>query len=275
MDTLCNLYEEHHIYDVNIIPFKNNLIESLIKCIKQEKDPESDFEILFLMKYHKKFDKQQIFNIMIKNELPCSLLIFSLLCGKEDKELYRNAFDNHILVKNNPNIINYAKVKLIIQDNLQTKTKNKNQLSYAKKLLDNIDNNFLKSVPYYKYFVKYFLGDYDKAFDYLMIFFKSIKYFNPEHIDIYYDKFNIIKFYNELNKLDNKEIFKPLFDKLNNDKTIKFIHLKMNKFKDKKSPCSTCKANSISFDFFNCNHLYCIDCITEKNCSFCKTKHIY
>lgn len=276
METLVDMYSRHHVYDICLIPFTDdNEIYDLIKCLKNEKKPITDLEILWNMKFTKKFNKEEILRIMMNNTVPCSLLMFSLLCNKEDKHLYRNRFFNHKIICNNIDGQNYMKAKIIVHDILQSKTKIKTELLEAKNYLDKIDNSYLISVPYYKYIVKYFLANYDSALKYLIIFFKSIKYYDLNHIEIFYDKFNLIQLYNELNKLENKDIFKPLFDKLNNDKTIKYIQMKMNKFKDKNNPCCKCNNTSVSFDFYNCNHLYCIECITEKHCVLCKTKHVY
>ncbi len=276
MDILCDLYEKKGIYDANLLKHVDNLnINDLIKVIEKEKEPETDIEKLWLMKYNRNYDRKKILEIMLKNKCQTAIIIFSYVCSKEDKELYRDQFFSLSEVKNNENMYNYLKAKMIICDEINKKNKSKDDLLKALIHLNKVDENFAKSCYYYKYLCNYFLGNYDESLKNLLNFFKNIKYFNHEITEIYYEKLNIVKFYCEINKLENKNIFTSLIEKLNNDKTIKFINMKINKIDGQKNPCINCKVIDICIDYFNCNHLICLDCVNNKKCNFCKNKYIF
>ena len=271
MQELLDIFEQHHIYDSSLC-FNNENKQSIKDCLINNKPPSNDNETIWKMKYDKNYDKQLVFKIIMRKTCNCALLIFSSLCHKDDKDLYRDEFFSTPSIKNNTNIYNYLYAKVIIHDELTKKTKSKDEFLNALNFINQVDNNLFKSVPYYKYLANYFTGNYDKALKNLIIFLKGIKYYNPEYCEIFLDKLNMIKLYIEINKLENKYIFKELIDKIYNDKTIKFIQNKIDKSKN--NLCINCKKISISIDFYNCNHFYCLECITEKNCTFCKNKFI-
>ena len=167
------------------------------------------------------------------------------------------------------------KAKMIILDELQKKNKSNTDLMKALKYLNKLDDNYLKVIAYYKYICYYFTKNYNHAFEYLISFFKNIKYFDDQYCEIFIEKLNIIKLYIEINKLPNKDIFTGLIEKINSNNIIKFIQSKMNKFKNKTNPCVCCKVYTECIDYYNCIHLYCLDCINEKKCVYCKTKYVY
>ena len=271
MNELFEIFEKHNVYDAGLCYNESNY-KSMLICLKNNKQPINDCDIIWKMKYDKKYDKKLVFKIVMNKTYICALLVFSCLCHKDDRHLYRDEYCSRQDIKHNKDVYNYLYAKVIIQDELFKKTKSKDDLLKALNYINFVDNNLFKSVPYYKYLANYFIGNYDMALDNLIIFFKSIKYFDPEYCEIFWDKLNIIKLYNEINKLSNKDIFQELIDKINNDKTIKFIQNKINKSKN--NECINCKNNKISIDFYNCNHFYCLECITEKYCTFCKNKFI-
>lgn len=287
MKNLNSLFEEHHVFDTSLCFFNydQNIdnIKSLTECLKNNKIPSNDTEIIWKMKYNKKYDKKLVFEIVMRKTCICALLVFSSLCHKDDKDLYRDLFFSHPDIKNNKDIYNYLYAKTIIQDELVKKTKSKDEFIKALNFINLVDNSLFKSVPYYKYLANYFTGNYDIALSNLIIFLKSLNIYNSEYCEIFIDKLNIIKLYIEINKLDNKDVLKEIIDKINDDKTIRFIRNKLNKSKN--NPCINCKnintSNSISttistptINFYDCNHFYCLECITEKNCTFCKNKFI-
>lgn len=271
MKDLFELFEQHHVYDYEITYNQNNY-QSMLSCLKNNTLPINDTDVIWKMKFDKKYDKQIVFKIMMKQSCHCAILVFSNLCHKDDKDLYRDIFFSLPSIKNNKNIYNYLYAKTIIQDELNKKIRSKIELLKAINYLNQVNDKLFKSVSYYKYLANYFCGNYDVALNYLIMFLSQINFYDPEYCDIYYDKLNIIKLYSELNKIVNKEIYKDFIIKIDNDKTIKFIQIKINKSKNNK--CINCKKNKISIDFYNCNHFYCLECITEKNCTFCKNKFI-
>ncbi len=271
MKDLQELFEPHHIYDSSLC-FNNDNVESIKRCLINKAPPSDDNEIIWKMKYDHMFDKKKVFEIIMRKTSPCALLVFSNLCHKDDKDLYRDEFFKTPKIKNNKDLYNYLYAKVIIHDELIKKTKSKDEFLKALNYINQVDDNLFKSVPYYKYLSNYFTSNYDEALDKLIIFLNCIKYYNPEYCEIYFDKFNMIKLYIKINKLDNKDILKDLFDKIYNDKTIKYILNKITK--SKSNQCINCKKNLVSIDFYNCNHFYCLECITEKNCNFCKNKFI-
>lgn len=274
MQELYDIFEQHHIYDSSLC-FNNQNNQSMIDCLINNKPVSNDNEIIWKMKYDKKYDKKLVFQIIMRKTCNCALLIFSRLCHKDDKDLYRNEFFNIPSIKNNTNIYNYLYAKVIIHDELNNKTKSKEEFFKALILINLVDNNLYKSVAYYKYVANYFCGNYDMALENLIIFLKSLKYYNPEYCEIFFDKFNMIKLYIGINKLENKDIFIQLFEKIYNDNKIKFIHNKINNSKN--TICINCKKKSIAINFYNCNHFHCLEClecITEKYCFFCKNRLI-
>ncbi len=89
LDKLIDLFETHHNYDIPCLKFKDaDEITRIINCIQNKTKPKTDLEFLLKMKYTKVYDKKIIFQIMMKKQNNCALLMFSTLCSPDDKQLY-------------------------------------------------------------------------------------------------------------------------------------------------------------------------------------------
>lgn len=275
-EELADLFEQRFIFDIVHYPFKNdNEMDNLIKCIKKERVPTTDTEIIWYMKYTRNFDKNKLFEIMLRYPRPLPILMLSNICHRDDKDMYRKAFYSQLKNFIDDKGYNYVFAKIIIYDEMNKKIKSKVELKVALDKLSNIDQEFCKNIEYYRYFCNYYIGNYDEALTNLINFLRILKYYNSEYIEICYDKLNIIRLFDEISELPNRDIFNELYNRVCNNKSVKFIQGKMNKFKNIKNMCVNCKNNTLCIDYYNCPHLYCLKCIGEKKCFICKNKYIY
>jgi hypothetical protein len=272
---LIDLYEIKHVYDFEIVQkstmgYNIEEMRNLIDCIKNNEIPSNNHVKFALLKYTQDFKKDEILKMLLNNYY-CALLVFSMMCHKDDKELYRNEFFNSNILKDNPDYANYLQGKVLISEELVKKAKSKELLLNGLNYLNKVSNEFTKSIPYLKHLAYYYIGNFDKSLDYLVDFLSKIRFFNPELCQVEIDKLNKLKLYIEINKMSNAHLFTSITNKLKEDDKLKRFDNKINK--DESIKCDHCKSGKVTVQYYECKHYYCVDCIKNKSCNLCKLKH--
>jgi tetratricopeptide (TPR) repeat protein len=269
-------FEKKHIYDIEWIQdtkWKLSIdeIDNLLDCILNNANPITDTVKFGMMKYTCDYNKNELFKIMLNGFTP-ALFIFSMLCHKDDSDIYINNLLDSNELRDKINVINYLKVKIIINTEDKKKIKSKELFLKAINILNNIPNDFNKSVLYYKYICNYHIGNYDMALVKLIKFLSVIRYYNLDICEIYTDKLNKLKLYIEINKLPNRELFISILNKLKEDEKLKKFNNKLDS--NIITKCDQCKDEKICIQYYSCKHNYCVDCIKCKICNICKGKCI-
>lgn len=272
---LIDLYEKEHIYDLCILQNSElglNIeeMENLIDCIKNNAEPINDHIKFELMKYKKEFKKEEILKLLL-NGYNIALLVFSMICHKDDKDLYRNEFFNLQIIKDMPDLYNYLQGKVILSEELMKKTKSKEILINGLNYLSKLPNEYVITVPYLRHHAYYHLCNYDKSLDFLVEYLSRIRFFNQDMCEIHIDKLNKLKLYIEINKFSNVELFTSIINKLKEDEKLKRFDIKINI--QLSIRCDQCKSCKVTVQYYECKHYYCVDCIKSKKCNLCKGKH--
>jgi hypothetical protein len=272
---LTDMFEKVHIYDLAILQTSElgltvEEMRNMINCIENNTEPLNDHVRFGLMKYNKEFKKEDIIKLLLRG-YKCALLVFSMICHKDDKDVYRNIFFDTRIMNDNPDYCNYLHGKVLLGEELMKKSKSKEILMNGLNYLSKLPNEYVITVPYLRHHAYYHLCNYDKSLDFLVEYLSRIKFFNQDMCEIHIDKLNKLKLYIEINKMPNVELFTSIINKLKEDEKLKRFDTKINKNECVK--CDQCKSIKVTVQYYECKHYYCVDCIKNKSCNLCKGKH--
>lgn len=274
MNEIKELFDKRHIHDIELYDLTEDEANKLYDAIVDKKNITNNPKIsLLLMKYYKNYEAPLILKLVRKGSLE-ALFVMATLCDKNDRAMYFNEFFNDPKIRDDKNKFNYYKFKSIMVFELNKKAiKNKNLVKEAFEYLKLIKDDYCKSIPYYKYISYAVLDNSELAMEYLIKYLSSIKTVDSNYLNLeLISKISNTKLYIALEKLPNKNIFKPIFDKLKNNEDVIILTNKINML-GKKEACPICYDETTLIPM-ECAHFYCVNCYYKlKNCGFCKVKN--